>query len=148
MNKHCRAYQASDQMTCSCGLAWDVNDPEPPECRSGSVAQQELAAIRAVLIEPSRFAGTQRKLLKIAEMPLRWLPTANIEAGLYTVHWGSLPGVVFVLVDNMDAGIGHAKHYRFFNERGRLELEVRRRDQGMAQFELRYANGSWINEQQ
>jgi len=23
--------QYSDQMLCSCGAAWDVNDPEPPE---------------------------------------------------------------------------------------------------------------------
>lgn len=30
----CRAYQASDQMLCPCGLAWDVNDPDPPRCRA------------------------------------------------------------------------------------------------------------------
>ncbi len=30
----CKARQYSDQMLCVCGLAWDVNDPEPPECRS------------------------------------------------------------------------------------------------------------------
>lgn len=29
----CRAYQASDQMVCECGNAWDMNDFEPPECR-------------------------------------------------------------------------------------------------------------------
>ena len=30
----CRAIQYSDEMHCaSCGLRWDVNDPEPPECR-------------------------------------------------------------------------------------------------------------------
>ena len=29
----CKAIQYSDQMCCGrCGLAWDVNDPEPPEC--------------------------------------------------------------------------------------------------------------------
>lgn len=29
----CQAKQYSDQMQCAaCGLAWDVNDPEPPEC--------------------------------------------------------------------------------------------------------------------
>lgn len=32
--KNCKARQYSDQMQCgACGLAWDVNDPEPPECR-------------------------------------------------------------------------------------------------------------------
>jgi hypothetical protein len=30
--KHCQAKQYSDQMQCACGLAWDMNDPEPPEC--------------------------------------------------------------------------------------------------------------------
>jgi hypothetical protein len=29
----CHAVQMSDQMVCGqCGLQWDVNDPEPPEC--------------------------------------------------------------------------------------------------------------------
>jgi len=29
----CKAYQVSDQMNCPrCGLVWDMNDPEPPEC--------------------------------------------------------------------------------------------------------------------
>lgn len=32
----CGAYQCSDQMLCPCGLAWDVNDPEPPRCPRGS----------------------------------------------------------------------------------------------------------------
>lgn len=30
----CQARQYSDQKVCSvCGLQWDMNDPEPPECR-------------------------------------------------------------------------------------------------------------------
>lgn len=28
----CRAYQASDQMSCVCGRTYDVNDPDPPIC--------------------------------------------------------------------------------------------------------------------
>lgn len=29
----CKARQESDQMVChACGLVWDINDPEPPEC--------------------------------------------------------------------------------------------------------------------
>lgn len=32
--KGCKAIQYSDQMQCgACGLAWDVNDPDPPECK-------------------------------------------------------------------------------------------------------------------
>lgn len=30
----CKAKQYSDQMICdTCALQWDVNDPDPPECR-------------------------------------------------------------------------------------------------------------------
>ena len=30
----CQARQYGDQMICApCGLTWDTNDPEPPECR-------------------------------------------------------------------------------------------------------------------
>ena len=30
----CQARQYGDQMICTpCGLTWDTNDPEPPECR-------------------------------------------------------------------------------------------------------------------
>lgn len=31
--KHCEAKQFSDEMKCdSCGISWDMNDPEPPQC--------------------------------------------------------------------------------------------------------------------
>jgi len=35
MKRHdCQARQYGDQMMCApCGLTWDTNDPEPPECR-------------------------------------------------------------------------------------------------------------------
>ena len=35
MKRHnCQARQESDQMRCvPCGLVWDMNDPDPPECR-------------------------------------------------------------------------------------------------------------------
>lgn len=39
---NCKARQYSDQMLCKCGLAWDVNDPDPPECR-GPEAKTENA---------------------------------------------------------------------------------------------------------
>lgn len=32
MSPSCRATQTGDQMLCPCGLAWDVTDPEPPDC--------------------------------------------------------------------------------------------------------------------
>lgn len=31
----CKARQYSDQMMCgACGLAWDVNDPDRPKCKT------------------------------------------------------------------------------------------------------------------
>lgn len=33
MTTKCLARQHSDQMIChQCGLVWDMNDPEPPDC--------------------------------------------------------------------------------------------------------------------
>lgn len=39
----CKARQYSDSMQCVCGLAWDVNDPDPPACR-GARTHDELAS--------------------------------------------------------------------------------------------------------
>lgn len=53
MKHGCSARRYSDQMSCSkCGLAWDVNDPEPPECktvRNERIAEATLREIRAML---------------------------------------------------------------------------------------------------
>lgn len=44
----CYARQYSDQMQCGkCGLAWDVNDPEPPQCKPW--AEQDKKRGREVL---------------------------------------------------------------------------------------------------
>lgn len=48
-SKHCKAGQHSDQMLCACGLAWDVNDPDPPQCRGTAAAARGLAEMRAIL---------------------------------------------------------------------------------------------------
>lgn len=42
MNGHKRARQYSDQYHCAdCGKQWDVNDPDPPECRRESRAGEQ-----------------------------------------------------------------------------------------------------------
>lgn len=48
---NCQGRQYGDQLICApCGLAWDTNDPEPPECRTNikrgvaKVAKFEAAA--------------------------------------------------------------------------------------------------------
>lgn len=61
MKRHnCHARQESDQMRCvPCGLVWDMNDPEPPECRKNikravaKVAKIEAAPLKSK--EPRRF---------------------------------------------------------------------------------------------
>lgn len=50
---HCHATQQSDQMYCpTCQLTWDVNDPEPPECR-----QVQPQATMAMVDEIRRSRG-------------------------------------------------------------------------------------------
>lgn len=40
----CEARRYNDQMICGrCGLAWDVDDPEPPKCKSVKEVKQEQA---------------------------------------------------------------------------------------------------------
>lgn len=55
----CNAVQFSDQMSCSCGNVWDMNDPYPPECKKEptmttnmdkqTMTPQQLRAIKAKL---------------------------------------------------------------------------------------------------
>ncbi len=46
----CEARQQSDQKCCNrCGLLWDMNDPEPPECLTErQVSNAALANLREV----------------------------------------------------------------------------------------------------
>lgn len=41
--KTCEARQYSDQMLCAkCGLIWDMNDPDPPPCRTVNEVNKEI----------------------------------------------------------------------------------------------------------
>lgn len=49
----CKARQYSDQMMCDqCGLAWDMNDPEPPTC--GEEARRKNEESRKASAPPKR----------------------------------------------------------------------------------------------
>lgn len=145
----CKARQHSDQMLCACGLAWDKNDPHPPECRSGVVAKQEVAAMRETLQEPSRWAQKTKRLLRLQEMPLRWLPAYGIWSGMYQINWTSLPDAAFVLVESpsdIDAR-AQGRDYRFFDVTGKPYMDVQRREGTDSRtFAYRYANGEWGTE--
>jgi hypothetical protein len=51
MNTEHKARQYSDQMQCHvCGKAWDVNDPDPPECLTKQEkAHAECEKLRGLL---------------------------------------------------------------------------------------------------
>ena len=50
MNTHCEAIQYSDEMQCArCGLAWEVNDPEPPECTPQTLV--EFVEFEAAIVD-------------------------------------------------------------------------------------------------
>lgn len=57
MKRHnCQSRQYGDQMICApCGLNWDTNDPEPPECRKNIKIEAE-----ALPVIPHRY--DQRRL--------------------------------------------------------------------------------------
>lgn len=46
MSHKCHARRYLDQMICvPCGLIWDVNDPEPPKCKTRSKLKVDPAPI-------------------------------------------------------------------------------------------------------
>jgi hypothetical protein len=51
MNGHDNTRQYSDQYHCAdCGKQWDVNDPDPPECRRECLAgEQAIREMRRLL---------------------------------------------------------------------------------------------------
>lgn len=87
-NSKCHAYQASDQMRCKCGLAWDVNDPEPPECkglpdrRTGPPERRAAVAIKSYE--------------EVAAMGVTNLPGPATTREEYERNFGPLPKPEFV----------------------------------------------------
>jgi len=46
----CEAVQYSDQMKCArCGLAYDVNDPDPPDCKPQTFAEFEEKVVDSMV---------------------------------------------------------------------------------------------------
>lgn len=145
----CKARQYSDQMSCACGLGWDIGDPDPPECRNIVVANQELKAMRSTLAEPKTWALKKKGLLILQEMPLRSLPTHSVPEGLYQVVWPSMPEACFVAVDIPDGHMAtiQGRDYRFFDVKGHTYLDVKRRECHTDQrFTYRYHGGEWAHE--
>lgn len=59
----CRARRENDQLVCrQCGLAWDVNDPDPPACREPPSKREQnrqraLRHLDAIIQELERDCG-------------------------------------------------------------------------------------------
>lgn len=49
----CKARQYSDQMSCVCGLAWDIGDPNPPECRGAHQVTNKPKSVIKVSATPT-----------------------------------------------------------------------------------------------
>lgn len=124
----CDARQYSDQMQCSCGLAWDVNDPEPPMCGKKAIGNATLSAISTSLSLPKHIHLS--KLLQLKELQINHLPHFGIPGGLYSVHWSSHPHFHTVTIYEETSFSDGCRRYVFHSETGVPQLEVVRRSMG------------------
>jgi hypothetical protein len=115
----CKARRFSDQMQCACGLSWDINDSEPPECPRSVNGNVALDKIREELSAPD---GARLALLDFPELPLAHLPAYGIRPGMYSVTWPSQPEFSLVFVKRISTGNG--RDYLFFNKAGEPLAEV------------------------
>ncbi len=63
MSRHqhaCQARQYSDQMICAtCGLAWDMNDPDPPQCLRFDARTRQAKATAKFEAEAQSVTGSK-----------------------------------------------------------------------------------------
>lgn len=58
---NCEAKQMSDQMVCDfCEQVWDVNDPEPPQCRWQSLRSIQAEAVESIFDNITAIGGRFR----------------------------------------------------------------------------------------
>ena len=105
----CVARQYSDQMQCGpCGLAWDVNDPEPPQCLfsrqvgpgveppvEGSDAEKQEMLQRQRGQVRSTGAGFERKV-ETTKLPVTALDGPLLEMAFYgALKKAGIPGFAY-----------------------------------------------------
>ena len=127
MSSNCKARQYSDQMLCSCGLGWDMNDPEPPQCRREEVANAALNAARAILAKPPN-PYRDEPMMEMREMPLKHLPAFGINDCIVRVRWPSYPSARFAVVRRAEVDTGQGRDYTFLTKAGALMFELRIRE--------------------
>lgn len=118
----CEARQVSDQMNCArCGLVWDMDDPDQPECRIKQAAEASLRAVRGALVPKPADAA----LLVLQETPLRWLPTCGVRPCLVKINWPSQPEARYVAIRRIrDRLHGNSRAYNFYGDNGAELFEV------------------------
>ncbi len=66
---NCQAVQHSDQKVCTrCGLCWDMNDPDPPQCKTAhdlamDAMRKDLGIFNIECIRGGVTTGGDKKLL-------------------------------------------------------------------------------------
>ena len=124
-SKTCEARRQGDQMQCRCGLAWDINDPEPPQCQKAAVGNEALGEARKIIAGNE---GVHLELISLKEMPLRYLPSFGIGPGLFLVDWPSQPHFGLVLISRPEfQQFTQGRDYLFFSKAGSplVELQIR-----------------------
>ena len=94
----CRAKQYSDQMLCRCGLGWDMNDPDPPECperrREREVRELHEKKQRThgflMNLKENIVNSLAKKTPELNILPQGAFPEFGIREGLYALHCGYL----------------------------------------------------------
>lgn len=89
----CLARQYGDQMIChACGLNWDTNDPEPPECKKGTKrtkkAKEAAAGLDAAMTHAKARQGLPHELPNdvAAEMVKTYQANAGGLAGMQAAY--------------------------------------------------------------
>lgn len=95
----CQARQYGDQLICAaCGLNWDTNDPEPPDCRTYDRRTRQAKATAKFEAEAQPAACDK--------LPPELPPTVAAEmVTTYQAHGGNLKGMraaYRLLLDRME----------------------------------------------
>ena len=94
----CLAQRHSDQMQCThCGLAWDVNDPEPSKCRPDKRLKVTKEALAALTPKPAKLPALPDMLPFDVVADMERAYQANAGRGRYS----SMQAAYRVLLDRI-----------------------------------------------
>ena len=95
----CQARQYGDQMICAaCGLYWDVNDPEPPECRKVDGRTRKVKAAGRFEEEPTPRTRTGLPENLPADVAVEMVKAFQVRGG----HIAGMRAAYRILLDRME----------------------------------------------